>query len=247
MTKLLLENAGDILIRDVSFLGFPSYHIIVPGFSEIFEFDESLLNSQRLRENAKIALRDLSQADASNLRDIISFLVHRMPYVLEGENVTRILQMPLTPDFPWLKVPNALFMGQAFYKMGKTKEALGMMKQLTAMVDSGKLACDNDVAIYYRCVCHYLQALVGDIPDWDVILRRFYPGEIVGKVLAGWQDPASVFADYGLLNCWDCSQCTFKGQCVQETAKNIHLRLKERERQNPIDQMALQHWFAAVD
>ena len=246
LAKLLLEKGYDILVRDVSFLGFPSYHIIVPGFSEIFEYDEGLLNSQLLREDAKESLRDLNNAEASGLRKIISFLVHRMPYVLEGENITRILQMPLKASFPWHSIPNYLFMAQAFLKMGKTKEASGMMKQLTQLVDSGKVACEGETAAYYRCVYHYLQTLTGNLADQEAVLRRLYPGDLVDKVLCGWRDPVAVFSGYGRLNCWDCSQCSFKGDCGQETAKNIHLRLKDREKLNPIDQYALRRLFPSV-
>ena len=246
LAKLLLDKGYDILVRDASFLGFPTYHMIVPGFSEIFEYDEALLNSQRLREEAKESLRDLANADASGLRKIISFLVHRMPYVLEGENITRILQMPLNVSFPWHRTPNYLFMAQAFFKMGKTKEALGMMKQLTQLVDSGKVACDGETAAYYRCVHHYLQTLNSNLADQEPVLRQLYPGDLVNKVLAEWHDPAAVFSGYGRLNCWDCSLCSFKGLCVQETAKNIHLRLKDQEKLNPVDQYALRHLFPSV-
>ena len=35
MLNGILEDGYDILIRDVSFMGFPSYHIIIPGMSEM--------------------------------------------------------------------------------------------------------------------------------------------------------------------------------------------------------------------
>lgn len=246
LSGLLLDKGHDILIRDVSFLGFPSYHLIVPGFSEVFNHGEAMLNCQRLRIAAKESLRDLASADAAELRKIISFLAHRMPYVMEAENITRILQMPLNPTFPWYSIPNALFMAQAFHKMGKSREAMGMMKQLTQYVDSDTKSYDGETAAYYRCIQHYLHALTEEIADHESILRQFYPENIVEKVLADWQDPDTVFSAYGRMNCWDCSKCDFKGHCVQETAKNIHLRLKEHERQNPVDQLFLRNLFKYV-
>lgn len=41
MIKKIMNDGYDILIRDVSFLGFPSYHVIVPGMSEIKHADDN--------------------------------------------------------------------------------------------------------------------------------------------------------------------------------------------------------------
>ena len=43
MLDQIAEEGYEVLIRDVSNLGFPSYHIIVPGFSEIAKPSEELI------------------------------------------------------------------------------------------------------------------------------------------------------------------------------------------------------------
>lgn len=40
LINILKDDGFDVFIRDVSYLGFPSYHIIVPGFSEIENIDD---------------------------------------------------------------------------------------------------------------------------------------------------------------------------------------------------------------
>lgn len=41
----ILDMGLDVLVNDCSYLGFPSYHIIIPGISEIGIFSDSYLNS----------------------------------------------------------------------------------------------------------------------------------------------------------------------------------------------------------
>ena len=42
--RITAVTDNDILVRDVSYLGFPSYHIFIPKFSEIEYYDNDKLN-----------------------------------------------------------------------------------------------------------------------------------------------------------------------------------------------------------
>jgi len=43
LTGLLTEKGYNVLLRDVSFLGFPSYQVFVPGMSEMYVLDKALI------------------------------------------------------------------------------------------------------------------------------------------------------------------------------------------------------------
>jgi ribosomal protein S12 methylthiotransferase accessory factor len=60
LTGLILEQGYTVLVRDVSYLGFPSYQVLVPGMSEVFEFfDDDKLIYQTIREEVKKTMRHL--------------------------------------------------------------------------------------------------------------------------------------------------------------------------------------------
>ena len=248
LSGLLLEKGYTLLIRDMSYLGFPSFHVVVPGFSEIFPHSERL-GVQNLREGAKKGLRNLNTASTQELNKAVSYMLRRTGYVMEGDNITRILGLPVNASFPWLKVPNYVFISAALYKMGKISEAHGMMQQFVeAMQLCKKQKFETNVGLlqHYCCVRDLLGALSqgAKVQQVGELLKNFYPEAVVKAVCALWGTPEHVFKEYGVLNCWNCPECEFKGCCAQELVKNIHIKLKQRQVANPIDQRWLSVLFA---
>ena len=81
MTALLSEGGRDILLRDVSYLGFPAYHIIVPGMSEMnlpakndFEADNTRFHTQKLLCRPNL----ITQENARYLVSVIGFYQHSL-------------------------------------------------------------------------------------------------------------------------------------------------------------------------
>ncbi len=72
-----IEKAGfEILVRDVSYTGFPSYHIIVPGMSEICHFDSLRLRACNTRAYLIKYLNDPEKIDkkiAKYLSGVLEF------------------------------------------------------------------------------------------------------------------------------------------------------------------------------
>lgn len=72
MIDNLLQEGRDILIRDVSSLGFPSYRIIIPGMTEISHAEMA----GRFQEFEKLSyyLKDLKRITLNNLKEVIRLL-----------------------------------------------------------------------------------------------------------------------------------------------------------------------------
>ncbi|MBU3134520.1 YcaO-like family protein [Clostridium gasigenes] len=69
--KELLNDGYDILIKDVSHLGFPSYHIIIPGLSEMINLDDSRFRTYNTRVFVSSLLSDPRKINKSNTKYII--------------------------------------------------------------------------------------------------------------------------------------------------------------------------------
>ena len=249
LTDLLQGKGCQILIRDVSYLGFPSYHIIVPGFSELRIVDEKRLGIEKLRVEVRKIMRNLNEASVEELHKIVACIIRSKGYN-EGENISYLLGFPVNVSFPWLQIPNYVFISAALYKMNKLGEAHGMMRQsveaLTQQMNYQKQKDDAATVEYYSCVRDLLGAKVEGVNEKKIaiILKTFYADNVVQGVYAKWDNHHQIFANYGVLNCWDCQSCTFRSSCSQELIKELHLKLKKLQAQNPIDQRQIQDIFS---
>ena len=72
MIRELLEDGKDILIRDVSSFGFPSYRIIIPGMTEVSQAKEA--GRFQSYEQLEYYLKDLSRISLTNIDDVIENL-----------------------------------------------------------------------------------------------------------------------------------------------------------------------------
>ena len=72
MVNAILEEGKDILIRDVSVLGFPSFSIAVPGMSE--ETFDSKATHFNLFVTMQALLKDFQNINVSNIKEVIQIM-----------------------------------------------------------------------------------------------------------------------------------------------------------------------------
>lgn len=70
----LKKQGFDILIRDVSYLGFPSYHIIIPGLSEVSIVTDTMFRAYNTRIAVTSMLVDISSVTPQNCKYILGTL-----------------------------------------------------------------------------------------------------------------------------------------------------------------------------
>ena len=188
LTAILLKISRDILVRDVSYLGFPAFQVIAPGVSEVFEYDGGRLAQEKLRSQVRGIMKNLPAASPPQLHKVVSFLVKRAGYAFETDCLGQLTGIPLRANFPWNRTPNYELIGAALYKMGKVSEAAGVLRQLA---QSPGIQGQGDRAVYYSAVSDYLAARAEgrEEPDIQCLLTVFYGAAMVATVASGWQDP----------------------------------------------------------
>ena len=80
----LIDDGFDVLIRDVSFLGFPSYHIIVPGFSEMNDVADMSFEAENTRFHMQPIMWNPEKIDESNIDIIISIFKYYLNSLAEN-------------------------------------------------------------------------------------------------------------------------------------------------------------------
>ena len=242
LTAILLKLGGDVLIRDLSYLGFSTYQVIVPGISEVFEYDSTRLRLEKFRREVRQIAKNLPTASTSQLNKVVSYLVKRAGFVFETDCLGQLPGIALRLDFHWNKTPNYEFIGAALYKMGKTAEAAGIMRQLA---HSPSVKTVAGLELYYSAITDYLAARAEGHDELKTrsLMTVFYGIELVTSVEEQWQDPQKVLDKFTTLPCWDCQACPAQESCSSQKLLAIHKKFKKEQVCNPIDQMRMQQIF----
>lgn len=236
MVALLARLGYEIYVRDVSFLGFPSFHIIVPGLSEIEEFDElKSITNYAAFNNFKRLVRNIDCLNDAGATAIISFLqnMNHSP----GASVMDLINLPIrNKAFPWYYSNADLFVTALNYWMGDTNKAYESFTKFLSYTQQANP--QPQVITYYKCVRDFLASKIKGFTEKDSVstLSVFYPMEVIQGVVAEFSSPAKIISYQGQLNCWNCENCRFSGQCLYPPMERVYKILKERYAASGIDQ-----------
>lgn len=217
LISLLIKNNYNLLIRDVSYLGFPSFHVIIPGMSEYFQLTKKYIDTQieyqKIRANL-IKLPNISNNELINIKQYLN------NYQKRYKTLAMLLNLPIKETFPWNLVNKYLFDFCVNYKLGKINEAYKSINKYTAQTKHNEyFSCSKD---YFGCRTNNLKA--NTIKE---ILVKFYSEEIVNKVINDFKNPKDVFRYFGNINCWDCDNCSFMEHCSNKELEKIILNIKD--------------------
>lgn len=242
LTDFIKTFSFDILVRDVSFLGFPSYFIVVPGMSEIFWYNRKEYKNIGMKRRVRKIIRELAKCNNNELRMVIDFMDNEG--VSNSKTLADLTGLPVKESFPWEKIKYNIFLSSAHYRLdniGKAYEYINKYVEYFGSVSKE----DGQGLSYYRCVRDYFSILL-ETKDKKVACKFLAP--IYGKarvedVLRDLKNRQNVFNYYEKLSCWNCKQCNLKEHCHYEGIKQLHMKLKREMKKNYIDQMNLRDVF----
>lgn len=240
LLRLLAAEDRQAYARDVSFLGFPSFHVIVPHFSEIETFDDTASIGEYAAFNAARRLvRRLAGLSREERGRLIDFF-RGLPYH-PGASVFEFLNHPVTDPapFPWYYGGIDLLLTVLLCQNGDlagAAEAFGRYAHF-----SRDASLPQGVTTYYRCVAEYLAARGAGKSDAAVAatLGLFFPPAVAAGAAQEFGDLAAVFARPDSPPCFDCGRCPYRTHCLHPATERVYLLLKDRQAANPLDQRRL--------
>lgn len=84
MIRNIVKEGYDILIRDVSTLGFPSYHIIIPGMSELIDASDDKIRASNTRAFVSALIQNPKQINVENCKYVIASLGYYSKSLMEN-------------------------------------------------------------------------------------------------------------------------------------------------------------------
>ncbi|WP_371366791.1 hypothetical protein SRRS_10150 [Sporomusa rhizae] len=239
LVQLVQKLGYHVFVRDNSILEFPSFHIIVPGMSEIEHFYDVKEIEEYVQYNKlKRYIRNLAALSAKEIDEVIDFFGKMQNGSAPVENW---LNIAIKAPVPWYYANNVLFVGALYYRQGDFANAyytfdkfLHRAKYMPEMFDRGLLC-------FYKCVRDYLGTRADSIAEKEAIdlLSTMYQPDMIQGVINEFGGAGQFFDTFGYLSCWQCDQCKYSQRCSYMSHEKVYKALKERYTANPISQTTL--------
>ncbi len=234
---LFLEEGYDILVRDVSFLGFPSYQILVPGVSEIYPADDYNIKEINTVKRISAVLSDLHEATDEDIERIRRLLRYKEGAIYETR-LSGIFKRPFNDKTPGGELQDLLLLSACNYRLGLLEETGKTMELLEA-----RAAAKQDAnSLYYRMIGLFLQLKREDTSENHIreVLEKAAGSVLAEKVISIWKNPKQIFQKlYPKFSCWDCSNCDAAFMCDYGKTKDVLKSLRKRYKDNAPDQNEL--------
>lgn len=237
MLKGFTDAGYDVLIRDVSYTGFPSYHIIIPGISEINR-EHSLLFTRML--NTKLYLVPYLNSPQNLDVKTVKLLRAELDYWGDAQIECKVkFHYCAYPDFDfpgeemgvgWLYMAA---MCEVF--LGDYRAAADRMQYVVQAADAG----GGSKKAFYKAVFHYLTARGQNISHDRTmeLLRIFFRADICEKAETIFRDPTAVFvSQYPEFPDWQNAE---GADCEYRRYLQIRLRIREYMLAHPVNQEEL--------
>lgn len=235
------ELGGRVLVRDVSFLGFPAFQVHVPGWADDCTIDRALAEADlETPELMRIScnLERSSKPELRRLADALGrFMSH--PAMVQGP-VSRFAPIGATEDgvlTHTLADPD-VFLFFLHLRLGDFRvAALHLGRHLRQRTADG----DDDTLAYFRCALAYvhLRANGTSVRACRGTLAALFGEELAEEVLADLDPTEDPFRHQSLMSCGDCSRCRCEGLCGYEQWRARWAALLPRMEAAAIDQRRL--------
>ncbi len=237
---ILKQNKRQLFIRDVSFLGFPTFNIYIPGMS-----DYVLTNPQKYVNNLNDFIRNipvLKNINGSNINKLndLAYILDKLvsnpePFISFNissfyKNINEELGVDLNND---------LFLFLLFYKIENFEKASFYINKY---INSTGLSI-GDMNPYYLCVRDYVSLKSQNNTNITELLLLVYSPEVIEEVLIDMGTPQTVFKYFKLPSCPNCGECIAKPDCNLINIRDISKTVYNTMRDSYIDQKNISNIF----
>lgn len=213
-------------IRDVSFLGFNSYYIVVPGMSQ---FQSLKCHYTVLGETISClhAIRNIQKTTFSQLLRICELVNKDYKFLkLINFNFNDLIVYHNNDDLLDLDIELLLFMLN--YKVGKLDESYFYISEFLKNKDFKAYK-------YYYCIRDYISLKVKGHSDNEIVnhIGLIY-SDIIEEVVLDMKDPQQILSGYDWPSCFCCENCQIQKDCCHLNFLNLYKRIQMEQINNPI-------------
>ncbi len=241
----IVEREGfEIFVRDVSFLGFPSYHIIIPGMSEMLNFEERHVRGQNTRMYLYKYINDPELIDERICKYLIgaldmfanSSIENFMKNIYGCAYVKPVVGEELGLGWLYMTAMAEVYLGNYSAAASRLRWLITASEQIKS---SGKHLVNVP---YYRAAISYLTLRAkGEKHEYCVtVLRLMYSDEVIERLDNVFCDDKQVFVkQYEKHDLFHENSEPSEHCCDFSLVQKVHDKIYARRALNPIDQTKL--------
>ncbi len=214
LTQLITDNGYKIYVRDWSFLSFPTYQIVIPGFSNIYDSIKERIHWHSKYLQVKRYVKALDQLDKEKFDAIMGFM--ELNGYNNGYGILELLGLPVNRSGKWSILKKDYFAALYYFYQKDYPKAYEYMNSYVQY-------SNNSIT---RCLRQYmvLKLLKKDSIDIATELKDYYSPEVISHVTSVLDK--SYFDQYST-NCFECTDCR-EADCNQNNINNYLKVIKDK-------------------
>lgn len=246
LTGNIQKKGYSIYVRDASYLGFPVYHVFIPGMSELEMLSQNTLDIICNSNFVKKCLLGLKKTTPSNMRKCLTMLDNSLgsplPFRTPEEMINVISEIKLEHSVHYNDycMPEYL-LALMCNRIGDFEKAFNY---LDAVVKKYQFANPEDLN-YFLCSLLYFKFKSDNTSkeDQKSTLEEFFGKDLAEEVILSFSKPNNTFRELSVPECGDCSVCQVSKQCYFDKWKELDLKVIKKMKENPIDQRRFANLF----
>lgn len=230
MLQILKKEGYHPIFRDVSFLGFPSCFIVVPGFSESFPRERLAYRVMNSYIKVLASFDTFPDVTAEEEKRILQYIRFREYSILENQ-ISFITCRQLSSVYDARRI--AAFIALKHEKYDAASHFFhGLVK--------GSSGAEKD---YYSAICRYadLRQMGADHTKATDIIRGFHPYDIAEEVCEDTDHMERILQrKFSRMNCYDCKNCLIAGtDCDYPACREVFLKITKAMKKENVSQEQL--------
>ena len=215
--EIFKKNNKQIYVRNFSYLGFPSYRFVIPGYSEalILKLCEPIPEFSIADEASKI-LRAPAKATNDELNVMLMHSRMLQPIISRYHSFGKPAGVPIRGHL------NGFLMNvtraYAYFRLNSYENAMNQT------INAIRATEDEETVDYLKCIHKYLELKKAGIENEKIesILHKFFVKEVAEKLFSNLKSGKTPY-DTFLLDCdyEACGNCKFNSDCCYESIKKM--------------------------
>lgn len=247
MISDILNDGYDVLIRNVSYMGIPSFHIIIPGLSEVINMTDIRYEAYNTKFHVAQLLNTPEYITKENCNYVLGVLDYFANSLLENSmryhyGVLTNLQLPAEDvGLGWLYLSAMCLVLRGEYQSAALRMKILMSKIVNKNAENVK---------FYRLVYYYLSGMSSVCNHMSVIsyLRLFFDDSLCDKLDDIFVNPEKVIVkQYPRHDFLDWANCKRMQCCDYYKYAECIEKFKEIQISNPISQDMLINLFEYLE
>ena len=218
-----------VYVRNYSFLGFPTYKFVVPGFSETrgFWFTEDI-QEYGLGDILAKVLRNPANANIADLNFALIYFAKIQGVLSRKDSFSRLAGLNITGKFTNVLLYSSV--SYAAYKLGRYLEASRYLKKLLSENYTENEPLSLSERRYLQILCKYLDLAAKKTPPEKIriMLNKFFDKDTVSLLYQKIESGENLYEGF-LLECdtKNCEKCAQNSICTYNKVKDIIKRAGE--------------------